>query len=72
LLRNLWCGSFLLAAVLSALSAALLPKKYAVFGITGGFPLLLMGSVALKRRWKLSYRGWAAWFGGISATRRCA
>lgn len=51
LLRNPWWISFLLAAVISALCAALLPKEYVVFGIMGTFPFLVTGTVALKRQW---------------------
>jgi restriction system protein len=53
LLRKPWWVSFLLAAVISVLCAALLPKEYVVFGIMGVFPFLVIGSVALKRQWNL-------------------
>ncbi len=51
LLRNPWWVSFLLAAVISVLCAALLPREYVVFGIMGVFPFVVIGSVALKRQW---------------------
>lgn len=51
LLRNPWWYSFVLVAVICAISAALLPKDLAVFGIIGGFPFLVTGGVALKRQW---------------------
>ncbi len=51
LLRNPWWISFLLAAVISALCAALLPEEYVVFGVMGTFPFLVTGTVALKRQW---------------------
>jgi restriction system protein len=51
LLRNPWWISFLLAAVISLLCAALLPKDLVVFGILGVFPFLVIGCIALKRQW---------------------
>jgi restriction system protein len=51
LLRNPWWISFLLAAVISAICAALLPKELVVFGVLGTIPFLVTGFVALKRQW---------------------
>ncbi len=51
LLRNPWWISFLLAAVISAICAALLPKELVVFGVLGTMPFLVTGCVALKRQW---------------------
>jgi restriction system protein len=51
LLRNPWWISFLIAAVVSVLCAALLPRDLVVFGIMGVFPFLVTGCVALKRQW---------------------
>lgn len=51
LLRNPWWISFLLAAVISMLCAALLPKELVVFGVLGTIPFLVTGFVALKRQW---------------------
>jgi restriction system protein len=51
LLRNPWWISFLLAAVISVLCAALLPKELVVFGVLGTLPFLVTGCVALKRQW---------------------
>ena len=51
LLRNPWWISFVIAAVISMLCAALLPKNLVVFGIMGTFPFLVTGGVALKRQW---------------------
>jgi restriction system protein len=51
LLRNPWWISFLLAAVISLLCAALLPKELVVFGILGVIPFLVIGFIALKRQW---------------------
>jgi restriction system protein len=51
LLRNPWWISFLLAAVISAICAALLPKELVVFGVLGTIPFLVTGLVALKRQW---------------------
>jgi restriction system protein len=51
LLRNPWWISFLLAAVISMICAALLPKELVVFGVLGTLPFLVTGCVALKRQW---------------------
>jgi restriction system protein len=51
LLRNPWWISFLLAAVISMVCAALLPKELVVFGVLGTLPFLVTGCVALKRQW---------------------
>jgi restriction system protein len=51
LLRNPWWISFLLAAVISLLCAALLPKNLVVFGVLGTIPFLVTGFVALSRQW---------------------
>jgi restriction system protein len=51
LLRNPWWISFLLAAVISVICAAMLPKDLVVFGVLGTFPFLVTGCVALKRQW---------------------
>lgn len=51
LLRNHWWISFVIAAVVSVICAALLPKNLVVFGIMGTFPFLVTGCVALKRQW---------------------
>jgi restriction system protein len=51
LLRNPWWISFLLAAVISVICAALLPKELVVFGVLGTLPFLVTGCVALRRQW---------------------
>ena len=51
LLRNPWWCSFVLVAVICAVSAALLPKEVVVFGVIGAFPFVVTGGVALKRQW---------------------
>lgn len=51
LLRNPWWISFLLAAAISAVCAALLPEKLVVFGVLGTIPFLVVGCIALKRQW---------------------
>lgn len=51
LLRNPWWISFLLAAVISMICAALLPKELVAFGVLGTLPFLVTGCVALKRQW---------------------
>jgi restriction system protein len=51
LLRNPWWISFLIAAVVSMICAALLPKELVVFGVLGTLPFLVIGCMALKRQW---------------------
>ncbi len=51
LLRNPWWYSFLIAAVVSMICAALLPKNLVVFGVLGTLPFLVTGFVALSRQW---------------------
>lgn len=51
LLRNPWWYSFVLVAVICAVSAALLPKDVVVFGVIGAFPFVVTGGVALRRQW---------------------
>jgi restriction system protein len=51
LLRNPWWISFLIAAAVSVICAALLPKNLVVFGVLGTFPFLVTGCVALSRQW---------------------
>ncbi|MBS7807444.1 restriction endonuclease [Variovorax sp. PCZ-1] len=51
LLRNPWWVSFLLAAVISVICAALLPKDLVVYGVLGTFPFLVIGCIALSRQW---------------------
>lgn len=51
LLRNPWWMSFALAAAISAVCAALLPKELAVFAVLGTIPFWVTGCVALKRQW---------------------
>ncbi len=51
LLRNPWWISFLLAAVISVVCAALLPRELVAFGVLGTIPFLVVGSIALKRQW---------------------
>ena len=51
LLRSPWWISFLIAAVVSMICAALLPKNLVVFGVMGTLPFLVTGFVALKRQW---------------------
>ena len=51
LLRNPWWYSVLIAGVISAMCAALMPKDLVVFGIIGTFPFLVIAAMALKRQW---------------------
>jgi restriction system protein len=56
LLRNPWWISFVIAAVISLLSAALLPKNLALFGAFGSLPFVVIGCIALKRQWNVPSR----------------
>ena len=51
LLRNPWWMSFALAAAISAVCAALLPKELSIFAVLGTIPIWVIGCVALKRQW---------------------
>jgi restriction system protein len=51
LLRNPWWISFLIAAVVSMICAALLPKELVVFGVMGTLPFLVIGCIALSKQW---------------------
>nr|WP_315464857.1 restriction endonuclease [uncultured Rhodoferax sp.] len=51
LLRSPWWYSVVLVAVICAVSAALLPKDWVLFGAMGAFPFLVTGGLALKRQW---------------------
>lgn len=51
LLRNPWWISFLLAAVISAVCAALLPRQLVAFGVLGTLPFWVVGCIALQRQW---------------------
>ncbi len=53
LLRNPWWMSFALAAAISAVCAALLPKELSIFAVLGTIPFLAVGCVALKRQWNM-------------------
>lgn len=51
LLRNPWWMSFALAAAISSVCAALLPKELSIFAVLGTIPIWVVGCVALKRQW---------------------
>jgi restriction system protein len=51
LLRNPWWISFAIAAVISMICAALLPKDLVVFGVLGTAPFVVIGFVALHKQW---------------------
>lgn len=56
LLRNPWWISFVIAAVISLMCAALLPKNLALFGVFGSLPFVVVGCMALKRQWNVPSR----------------
>jgi restriction system protein len=53
LLRSPWWISILLAALVGAVMAALLPHQYKVAGALGGFPFFVIGLVALWQQMRL-------------------
>jgi len=52
LLRSPWWVSWLLVAVITLASAALLPEGYVAFGVMGGFPFLVIGVMAAFKQWR--------------------
>ena len=50
LLRSPWWISFALVLVIALASSALLPKQYVPFGVMGGFPFLVIGTIAAYRQ----------------------
>lgn len=52
LLRSPWWVSWLLVAVITLASAALLPNGYVAFGVMGGFPFLVIGVMAAFKQWR--------------------
>ncbi|WP_296542033.1 restriction endonuclease [Rhodoferax sp.] len=51
LLRSPWWISLAIVAVISLLSAALLPERYVAFGVMGAFPFLVIGVMAARKQW---------------------
>ncbi|PAT44203.1 restriction endonuclease [Vandammella animalimorsus] len=51
LLRSPWWVSIMLAAVLGAALAALMPREYVLLALTGTLPLLIVGAVAAWQQW---------------------
>jgi restriction system protein len=51
LLRSRWWISFAVALAFVAVSMALLPPAYALFGALGAVPFAVIGAMALKRQW---------------------
>lgn len=52
LLRSPWWVSLAVAAVIALAARALLPGPYAVAGMLGGFPFLVVGAIAAVRQFK--------------------
>lgn len=50
LLRSPWWMSFALVAAIALAARALLPEPYGVFGVIGGFPFLVIGTMAAWRQ----------------------
>ena len=53
LLRKPWWVSFLIAAVLGLVAAALLPADFRVVGALSGFPFIVIAAMAAQRQWRL-------------------
>lgn len=51
LLRSSWWISFAVSLAFVAVSMALLPPQYALFGALGAVPFAVIGCIALKRQW---------------------
>lgn len=51
LLRKPWWISILLAAVVALALAAVLPRDFAPYAMSGGFPFLVIGIIAAVRQW---------------------
>ncbi|WP_082524752.1 restriction endonuclease [Pseudorhodoferax sp. Leaf274] len=51
LLRSRWWISLAIACGFVLVSAALLPREYALAGALGGVPFAIIGAIALKRQW---------------------
>lgn len=52
LLRSPWWVSLLVAGGIAALSRALLPAEYVVFGVLGAFPIVVIGALSAARQWR--------------------
>ncbi|HVL75821.1 MAG TPA: restriction endonuclease [Noviherbaspirillum sp.] len=50
LLRSPWWVSFAVAGVIGLLAVALLPRTYAIYGMAGGFPFVVVGTIAMVRQ----------------------
>ncbi len=53
LLRSPWWISILIAAVISLAASAMLPREVAAYGISAGFPFLVVGIVAAWRQLRM-------------------
>lgn len=52
LLRKPWWISMLIALVLPLIASAMLPRTYAIYGISAGFPFLVIGMIAAVRQFR--------------------
>ncbi len=52
LLRSPWWISLALAAALSLLARLLLPERFAVAGMLGSFPFVVIAAIAASRQWR--------------------
>lgn len=52
LLRKPWWISILIAAVVSLAASMLFPRAYAAYGVSAGFPFLVIGIIAAVRQWR--------------------
>lgn len=53
LLRSPWWVSMILAVVLAAIFAALIPREYVFIALIGTLPILVIGLVAAWRQWRI-------------------
>lgn len=52
LLRKPWWISIIIAAAVSLASSMMFPKAYAIYGISGGLPFLVIGAIAAAKQWR--------------------
>lgn len=52
LLRKPWWISMMIAVAVAAAAGVMLPRAYAVYGISGGFPFVVIGIIAAVRQWQ--------------------
>jgi restriction system protein len=57
LLRKPWWISIIIAVAVSLASSMMFPKPYAIYGISGGLPFLVIGMIAAVKQWRTPSAG---------------